>query len=257
MHESLRVMTYNIHSCVGTDGIADADRISNVIAAADPDVVALQEVDRATDGPMHGDQARYIADRTGMEAHFTCAHSRDYGDYGIATLLRHPFEVHAEGALPRINGEPRAAQWLRVSSRGVQFDVINTHLSLHFKERFSQLRAILQHDESSSPAVDVPTFPALPPSTTHVIFCGDFNAGVWSPEYRYLSSRLHDSQRHVRRWPRPTFPSRFPLLRLDHIWVGGGWQVSAAYVFQNHLSRLASDHLPLVADLAARRSIHS
>src|SRR5690606_18871114 len=107
-------------------------RIGDVIARANPDVVALQEVDRSTDGVLQTDQARYIAGATGMEAHFTRAHSRAQGDYGIATLLRHPFTVHAEGALPRINGEPRAAQWLRVSSRDGMFDVINTHLSLHF-----------------------------------------------------------------------------------------------------------------------------
>ena len=252
MTHLLRVMTYNIHSCRGTDGRCDPSRIGEVIERANPDVVTLQEVDRASTGGLHTDQARYIADATGMEAHFTRAHSREYGDYGIATLLRHPFTVHAEGALPRINGEPRAAQWLRVSSRGVTFDVINTHLSLHFRERFSQVKSMLHHEAVSPPDNDVPSFPTLPKVTTQVILCGDFNAGVWSPEYRYLSSRLHDAQRQVRRWPRPTFPSRFPLLRLDHIWVGGGWQVTAAYVPRTRLTRMASDHLPLVADLARR-----
>ena len=43
--DTLRVMTYNVHSCVGMDGKLDAERIARVIARARPDVVALQELD--------------------------------------------------------------------------------------------------------------------------------------------------------------------------------------------------------------------
>ena len=42
---SLRVMTYNVHSCVGIDGRLSPRRVARVIARYQPDVVALQEVD--------------------------------------------------------------------------------------------------------------------------------------------------------------------------------------------------------------------
>jgi len=41
----LRIMTYNVHRCVGVDGRADPRRIAEVIAAYQPDIVALQELD--------------------------------------------------------------------------------------------------------------------------------------------------------------------------------------------------------------------
>ena len=42
---TVRVMTWNIHSGVGTDGRFDLTRVVETIARHHPDVVALQEVD--------------------------------------------------------------------------------------------------------------------------------------------------------------------------------------------------------------------
>ena len=39
----LRVATYNVHACVGTDGRHDPDRVASVITELDADIVALQE----------------------------------------------------------------------------------------------------------------------------------------------------------------------------------------------------------------------
>ena len=60
--------TYNVHRCLGTDRRLDVGRIAEVIAAEEPDIVALQEVDvgRARTGGV--DQAHRIAERLGMTA---------------------------------------------------------------------------------------------------------------------------------------------------------------------------------------------
>ncbi len=239
----LRVVTYNIHSCLGTDGARRPERIARVLRGLRPDVAALQEVERsAVEGAQ--DTVTAIAEATGLQPHFTTARQ----EFGNLILARHPFVVLGEGALPRRRGEQRAAQWLRLQRDGEAFDVVNTHLSIHFRERLQQLRA-LWDDEQSERQGDR-YFPTLSVETDRMILCGDFNAGPLSPEYRYLAARLGDAQRFVRFWPSPTYPSRFPLLRLDHIWVGRRWRVHRAEVVQDRLTRLASDHLPLLVELS-------
>ena len=65
-----RILTYNVHRCVGVDGRLSPERVAEVIAAADPDIVALQEVDvrRARTGGI--DQAEVLARELGMQMHF-------------------------------------------------------------------------------------------------------------------------------------------------------------------------------------------
>jgi endonuclease/exonuclease/phosphatase family metal-dependent hydrolase len=80
-----------------------------------------------------------------------------------------------------------------------------------------------------------------------VILCGDFNAGGRSQAYRLLSSSLRDVQEAKR--PRSTFFGRYPILRIDHILVSEGIEVVGCAVSNSRLARIASDHLPLLADL--------
>jgi endonuclease/exonuclease/phosphatase family metal-dependent hydrolase len=249
----MRIMTYNVHSCRGSDGRVLPERIAEVISRWSPDVVALQEVVRSGDSTR--DQLALIAEQTGMDAHFT--KTRPEGDdvFGIATLVRHSFEVHAEAPLPALRGEPRAAHWLRVDANGETLEIVNTHLSVHLRERLAQLQALLRR-EVIGEEVTVPrpqAFSLMPVAPT-LVLCGDFNAGFLSAEYRFLCVHLQNAQRAVRRWPRPTFPARYPLLRLDHVWVGPAWKVTSAEVVASDLERRASDHLPLVVDLELRRT---
>lgn len=239
----LRVVTYNIHSCLGTDGARRPERIARVLEELRPDVAALQEVDRSILGGAE-DTVAAIAEATGLQPHFTTAREA----FGNLILTRHPFVVLAEGALPRRRDEQRAAQWLRLKRGGEQFDVVNTHLSIHFGERLHQLRALWGDGQFAQEGDRY--FPTLSVATERMILCGDFNAGPLSPEYRYLKARLEDAQRFVRWWPSPTYPSMFPLLRLDHIWVGQRWRVHRAEAVESRLTRAASDHLPLLAELS-------
>jgi endonuclease/exonuclease/phosphatase family metal-dependent hydrolase len=95
-------------------------------------------------------------------------------------------------------------------------------------------------------------FPALRGSLDHLILCGDFNAGALSPLYLLLRRRLADAQRAAGRSAHATFPSRFPVLRLDHVWIGKALTAEAVAVPRDALARRASDHLPIVVDLLLR-----
>jgi endonuclease/exonuclease/phosphatase family metal-dependent hydrolase len=77
-----------------------------------------------------------------------------------------------------------------------------------------------------------------------VILLGDINEWVsMSPWLRDLHSHLGKSH-----CPR-TFPSRFPLLALDRIWVRPKDNLQSIRAHKSALSRIASDHLPVVADI--------
>lgn len=250
----LRVMTYNVHSCRGSDGVVDPARIAEVIQRWSPDVVALQEVVRSSEPAR--DQVARLAAETGMEAHFTKTRPDGADFFGIATLVRHSFEVRAEAPLPTLRGEPRAAHWLRVDTGEAMIDLVNTHLSIHLRERIRQLQSLLRAENpAAAPSVvgDISAPFSLMPLAPSLVLCGDFNAGFLSAEYRFLSGHLQNAQRAVRRWPKPTFPARYPLLRLDHVWLGPQWEVLEAHVSSSGLERRASDHLPLVVDVVRRR----
>jgi endonuclease/exonuclease/phosphatase family metal-dependent hydrolase len=82
-----------------------------------------------------------------------------------------------------------------------------------------------------------------------VILAGDLNAVSRSPSYRMLVRRLRDAQVDAGGRPAATFPSRLPLLRIDHIFIGEGIAARRTPVHDTPLARRASDHLPLCADL--------
>jgi endonuclease/exonuclease/phosphatase family metal-dependent hydrolase len=244
----LRVVTYNVHGCVGADGRCQPERVARVIRSLSPDVVALQEVDVGQGRSGHLDQAQLLAELTELSAHFTSARAAGEGQYGNAILTRHPYELRAEGILPVLRGEVRAAQWLRLSLEHGHLDVVNTHLSLHFRERWLQFRALFADPSPGRPQHPA-AFPALSGSMQRLILCGDFNAGALSPIYFRLKRQLADAQRAGGRAARATWPARYPMLRLDHVWVGQELNVEHVHVPRDRLTRSASDHLPIVVDL--------
>jgi endonuclease/exonuclease/phosphatase family metal-dependent hydrolase len=246
----LRLMTYNTHGCVGTDGKCRPERIAELIRRFEPDVVALQEVDVGQQRSGSLDQAQRIAELTDLSAHFTSARDVGEGRYGNAILTHHPYELRAEGILPVLRGEVRAAQWLRLTLDHGYLDVVNTHLSLHFLERIVQFRALFSDDPASPLGRHPAPFPALRGELDRLILCGDFNAGVFSPLYFLLRRRLRDAQRLRGRWAHATFPSRLPLFCLDHVWIGEALTAEAVVVPRDALARVASDHLPIIVDLS-------
>lgn len=238
MPRRLRFLTYNVHSCFGTDRKLDPGRVAAVIGECQPDVIALQEVDvgRARSAGM--DQAQMIAAHLRMEAEFHPALHLKEEKYGDAVLTALPMRLVKADALPSC-GEPRGALWVEIDFAGVKLQVIDTHLGLRGSERIRQATALLGPGWLG----------AIRQPDSRVILAGDLNAIARSTTYKLLAGQLKDVASLCNLKPRPTFPSRLPLLRLDHIFVGDGIGASACRVHSSALARLASDHLPVLAEL--------
>jgi endonuclease/exonuclease/phosphatase family metal-dependent hydrolase len=242
-----RIMTYNVHSCVGVDDKLDVGRIAAVIAHSKPDIVALQELDVGRMRTGGVDQAHAIASRLGMGFYFGCAMTVAEERYGDAILTALPMRLVRAGGLPtlpRVRGlEPRGALWVAIEiAPGLEVQVINTHLGLVPLEQRAQAGALLGKEWLGSDRCVDP-----------VILIGDFNATSRYACYKQLTARLEDGQRQLQRAgirPRAvrTFPSRFPMLRIDHLFVSRRVKLSDCHVPSGPLARAASDHLPLVAD---------
>jgi endonuclease/exonuclease/phosphatase family metal-dependent hydrolase len=241
--ETLRVMTYNVHSCIGMDGKLDVERIARVIARARPDVVALQELDVGRSRTAGLDQAQLIAHYLEMEFHFHPALHLEEERYGDAILTHLPQRLVKAAPLPGLASkphlEPRGALWVAVDFNGMEVQIINTHLGLYPRERLAQVSALLSdewlaHDQCREP----------------VILCGDFNALPSSPVCRRISKGLNDVQILAREHrPLRTYSGRFPVARIDHIYTSAGIEVTGVEVPGSELARTASDHLPLLAEL--------
>jgi endonuclease/exonuclease/phosphatase family metal-dependent hydrolase len=244
-----RILTYNVHRCVGTDRRLDAARIARVIAAEAPDIVALQEVDvgRARTGGV--DQAHEIAKRLGMAARFHAALRVEEEQYGDALLTARPERLIKAGPLPGYPRmprlEPRGALWVAVDlGGGREVHVINTHLGLVPREQQIQASTLAGEAWLGSKLRRDP-----------LILVGDLNATVRTVVHRTLRRGLTDARtlRPDRRGRVATFPAAVPVLRLDHVFVSAGIKVMALRTAVSPAARIASDHLPLVMDFELER----
>jgi endonuclease/exonuclease/phosphatase family metal-dependent hydrolase len=233
---SLRVLTYNVRRCLGVDGLYSPERVADVIAECEADIVALQELDvgRLRSGGI--DQASVIARRLGIDhVHFHPALRKGDELYGDAILTRSRSSLVRAGALPSPaawrRAETRGAVWAALEPNGLQ--VINTHLGLGRRERRLQA-AELRGEWLGEADMAAP-----------LVLLGDFNSMPGGRVYRAFRTRLRDANAGGG----PTFPTFRPILRIDHIFVSPAISLAGATVHRSALARIASDHFPLHADL--------
>jgi endonuclease/exonuclease/phosphatase family metal-dependent hydrolase len=234
---TLRVLTYNTHSCVGTDGRDDPERIARVIAACDPDVVALQELDVYRARTRHRDQAQELARILDMEFHFHPSFVHEQEQYGNAILSRHPTRVVKGGPLPGAPGrEPRGVLWAEIACPGgCEVQVLTTHFSTRKRERALQVEALagpewLGHPDCAGPA----------------IVCGDFNSLPGSRVVKTLRQRLSDTALAPGGAPASTWMG---IGRIDYVFASDDLAVHESRVVETERTRVASDHRPVIAEL--------
>jgi endonuclease/exonuclease/phosphatase family metal-dependent hydrolase len=240
---TLRVMTYNIHSCIGLDGKARPERIAQVIRSSRADLIALQEVDANRHRSRRHDQARIIAESLSMSHHYYAISDWNGEQYGLAIISRYPLEHlqsgHLTAAEPSRRAEARGAMWVRVDTPVGPVHLINTHFGLRREERLRQAELLLGPDWIGGV-----------PRGEPVILCGDLNAGPRSPVCRSFSRLLVDAQTQVKNHrPRATFFSPMPVRRLDHIFVSPHFRVEHVLLPRTPAAKIASDHLPVCAEL--------
>jgi len=231
----IRVATYNIHRCRGLDGRTMPQRIASVLAGVDADVIALQEVVGAS--ALRPGQAAELGAALGMGWVMSPTRHLRGALFGNVVLTRFPVRHHQQYELSWKTCEPRAVQRVELAVDDARtLHLYNVHLGTALLERRYQaerLAAVVHDRRVQGPKVVL----------------GDFNEWARGLATDILAERLQsiDLTRHLKR--RRTYPGFFPFLHLDHIYYEGEVEVDAVQLIKTRQSLVASDHLPLVADL--------
>jgi endonuclease/exonuclease/phosphatase family metal-dependent hydrolase len=225
----IKVATYNIRHAQAMNDKVDLDGLARVILEISPDMIGLQEVDKGWARSGNVNQAKYLADYTGMYYVFSAAMKRGSSEFGNAVLSRFPILKWESVALPSTVREPRSilTTWIELRGRMIQF--VTTHLGLNQQERIDHINHKL--------------LPLLQPKQ-RVILTGDFNCLPSSPEVALINRVMTDTCPPDQELP--TFPADRPAEKIDYIMHSA--QFKAVMVEVVHAS--ASDHLPLVSELA-------
>ena len=231
---TLRIATYNVHRCRGLDGRTNASRVADVIRSIEPDVIALQEVIGA--GPHSAGHAEELGAQLGMGWVMAATRHLRGALFGNVVLSRHPIIHHAQYDLSWKTCEPRCCQRVDIAFGDDTLHLYNVHLGTAFLERRYQagrLSAIVHDRRIAQPKVVL----------------GDFNEWMRGLATTLLTERLQsiDLRSHLRR--RRTYPGVFPVLHLDHIYYDGRVEVVKLDLPRTRRALIASDHLPLVAEL--------
>ena len=223
----LVVSSYNVHACVGLDGLRDPVRTWRVLSEINADIYGLQEVDARSRQPDFVDQFEFFEEQSGMHAIAGPNMTENGARYGNALLSRWPVVDCRLIDLTIENYEPRGAiaAVVRCADRDVR--IVNTHLGLRRGERVKQLALLLD---------------ALAGESLPSIFLGDYN--MWGRQQRALVKLGAPVARAAA--PK-TFFSRFPLFAPDRIWAKSGAHLIDVASHKSRIATTASDHLPLKA----------
>ena len=244
---NLRVMTYNIHRAIGVDRRFRPERIVEIVAHHDPDIALLQEVDEGAPRSRELDLARELAEALGYP-HFAVGHNVDLrkGRYGNATLSRHPIVRERNIDLTVRSRKRRGCQHTTVRidrnpEPPVDLEVFNLHLGLSAQERAWQVGLLVRSQE----------FCAGDPSHPFLVG-GDFNdwRSLLVPTFTEILGFTGCTQRsRGSALGILSFPAFSPSGALDRMYCRGPLRFVAARSCRLRLSRVASDHLPVIVDL--------
>ena len=179
----IKTMTYNIYGA-RSGGIPDLNAIAEVIKKADPDLVALQEVDRNSDRNKHnGDIAKALGELTGMDYYFAKAIDIAGGEYGDAVLSKLPIKEKKGYNLevdPALGGERRSVARILVEKEGKQFYFMSTHFD-HLSDERNRIKQANDFNSLCAsfekPMIIGADFNALPSSKTMNVLTSYFSLG--------------------------------------------------------------------------------
>jgi endonuclease/exonuclease/phosphatase family metal-dependent hydrolase len=241
-----RVLTYNIHRAIGVDRRFRPERIGQVLQSHEADIVLLQEVDDGAPRSREMDLARELAAALGYP-HFAVGHNVTLrkGRYGNATLSRHPIlrERNIDltiGLWKRRGCQHTAIALESQAGRRHRLEVFNLHLGLSAGQREQQVGLLARSSELAS----------LGPEVACLVG-GDFND--WRSRLaplltEWLAFRSVTDRSPRRERPIATYPAFFPRGPLDRVYYRGPLKLLSARRCPLRISRIASDHLPIVAD---------
>jgi endonuclease/exonuclease/phosphatase family metal-dependent hydrolase len=245
-----RVMTYNIHRAIGVDRRFRPERVISIIENHEPDIVLLQEVDDGVPRSRGMDLAQELAAALGYP-HVAVGHNVTLrkGRYGNATLSRYPILHERNIDLTIGHWKRRGCQHTAIVLKGLwgrtyKLEVFNLHLGLSAHQREQQVALLARSRELESLA-----------ASDACLVAGDFNdwRSLLQPiftiglRFRSATDRAARGERAIR-----TFPSFFPRGPLDRVYYRGPLRLVSARRCRLRLSRVASDHLPIVADFEIR-----
>jgi|ERR1051325_6717455 len=233
--KTIRVMTYNIHVGVGMDKKLDLARIAEVINRVHPDLVGLQEVDRGVERTQRIDEIAELAKLTKMDYAFAFNLKYQGGQYGVAILSRRPILATDHRLYKNLReAERRGLIRAEVNIGGQVVNFVTTHLDYQYEDgRVFETQQLLA---------------ALKDVKGPLVVVGDFNDVPSGGAYNLMRQTFDDA------WSssRPTadgfsYPADKPAKRIDYILTRAADQIRSkrAWIVET----LASDHVPVVADL--------
>lgn len=245
--ECFTVATWNIHYGIGIDGRMDLERIASVLNRIGADVIGLQEVGWHRPEHPQVDQFAYLRAHTGYDVIEGLVRDPLRSHFGNAVLTRLPV-LRQQWIDLKVRGHaPRAAIATDLGGRDERPDVrvVVTHLGLTPQERRIQVGRLMEALMDSgtgngSTRGDEAPASVVPPT----IVLGDFNL----VRRQTRASRLLEE--HFPTFvSEPTYPSWSPQLALDRIYLSAQWRVETSHVLHTGLAKIASDHLPLIAEV--------
>lgn len=247
-----RAITYNIHRAIGLDRRFRLDRIADILADHDGDVVLLQEVDEGVPRSRRMNLAKALAEELEYP-YYAMGHnvSLRKGRYGNATLSRYPIIRERNIDLTVEERKRRGCQHTTIEldgdpDRHQSLDVFNLHLGLSARERQRQAGILARSRELMTLDAGMPC-----------LLGGDFNDWrsllrayfVEGMGFRCATDRETDTGPRAIR----TYPSFTPRGALDRIYYRGGLRLLSVNRCRHQSARIASDHLPIIATFELHR----
>jgi endonuclease/exonuclease/phosphatase family metal-dependent hydrolase len=234
-HKTIRVMTYNIHVGVGMDKKLDLPRIAKVIKQQHADLVGLQEVDRGVERTQRIDEIAELAKLTKMDYAFAFNLKYQGGQYGVAILSRFPIRATDHRLYKNLReAERRGFIRAEVDIDGRVVNFLTTHLDYQYEDG-----RVFEAEQLLSGLKDV---------KGPLIVVGDFNDIPTGGAYRLMTDQFADAwiESHAA-GEGLSYPADKPAKRIDYILTRRTDRITTKRAWIPET--LASDHVPVVADL--------